>query len=270
MPKPVGIFNNQSGNIANIYSKSDIQCALENAGLARTEAQEAALDEDEHSDDSTTIEAGNEGAQKYAEKRKSLELQQTISRAYNEYRLELFDEIKNAISESNIFAIYRILIKVSFLIVEECEGWGLADKAADIYDFPFDDEKAVDEAMTQANDVDICRTYMDFVLSGYVMVHSSYIVDGDFREPNELMRVTTSALHQLAVLCQVDREALRKKHLDPILGEPTDADAQAEEENGDAAQEGKKKQPARPKKAAKKEAVNPADAWPFPTSKDRA
>ena len=268
MPKPVGIFKNQSGNIANIYSKSDLQCALENAGLARTEVQEAALDADEHSDDSTAVATGNETVPKDAEKLKPLELQQRIGRAYNEYRLELFDEIKNAVSESNIFAIYRVLAKVSFAIVDEYEGWSLADKAADIYDFPFDDEKAVDEAMTQFSDVDICRTYVDFVMSGYVMVHFSYIVDGEFKDPSALMRVATSVLLQMAVLCGVDHEAIRKKHLDPILGEPTDADAPAEQDNGDAAQEGKKKQPARPKKAAKKDAVNPADAWPFPKSKD--
>lgn len=270
MPKPVGIFKNQSGNITNIYSKNDIQCALENTGLARTEAQEAALDDEQQDNHSVVAESEKGGTQQDPGKIKPLELQQKIGRAYNEYRLELFDEIKNAISQSNIFAIYRILAKVSFAIVEEYESWALAEKAADIYDFPFDDEKAVGEAMNQASDVDICRTYMDFVLSGYVMVHYSYIVDGEFKEPNDLMRVATSALLQLAILCDVDREAIRKKHLDPVLGHATEDSAPAEEKTGEAPPAGKKKQPARPKQAAKKGAINPADAWPFPKSKDGA
>lgn len=108
---------------------------------------------------------------------------------------------------------------------------------------------------------------MDFVLSGYVMVHYSYIVDGEFKEPNDLMRVATSALLQLAILCDVDREAIRKKHLDPVLGHATEDSAPAEEKTGEAPPAGKKKQPARPKQAAKKGAINPADAGPSPSRK---
>lgn len=234
MPKPVGIFKNQSGNITNIYSKSDIQCALENAGLARTEAQEAALD-DEQDNDSADAGSDSEIARQGAANVASLERKKKIGHAYNEYRLELFEGIKNGISQSNLLSIYRILSKVSFAIVGEYEAWGMTERAADIYGFPFDDAEAVDEAMTLATDVEVCRTYMDFVLSGYVLVHFSYIVDGKLEAPNELMGVATTALAHLAALCQVDADAIWKKHLDPALSAAADAPAPVDKQADEAA-----------------------------------
>ncbi|WP_061788749.1 ParB N-terminal domain-containing protein [Herbaspirillum rubrisubalbicans] len=71
------------------------------------------------------------------------------------------------------------------------------------------------------------------------------------------MRMATSALMQLATLCQVDANAIRKKHLDPVLAKPAEAPSLT-------------KQPTRPKKDVQKDTIDPAAAWPFPKSREGA
>jgi ParB/RepB/Spo0J family partition protein len=249
MPKPVGIFKNHSGNITQIFSKKDLQCALENAGFARTVEQETALAsqaEAESPQDSTSAKVDNKAAMS------KIQRQQEMGAAYNAFRQEVFDTAKDCIKLANVSTIYRLLAKITFAIDAEIEVFGMAEKSADTYSFAFDDQEQVANVMDDASDEDICRVFVDYALSSYVRVHFSYIKDGELDPANDLMAQTSATLFQLAQICEVDVDAIKKQHLGKFDEEPAPVVETP-------------MQAAKPK--AKKTATVKDGNWPFPTGK---
>ncbi|WP_164471199.1 ParB/RepB/Spo0J family partition protein [Herbaspirillum rubrisubalbicans] len=280
MPKPIGIFKNLSGHITNIYSKSDIQCALEKAGLARTEEESQAdmQPASQEADPAPMTVRKNDTEDPAALQRKRIEeINRKIADGYNAFHEELLDEIKDQVDHQILLPVYRALAVFSAGQAIRAEPLGFSKRVDESYSVDFYDANAVDEMAQDASDEDVCRLHLDATLSVIPQVYPRQIdggiihVEDEWRE-HQLLHYET--LKKIGHICGIDIGLLQDKHLADLLNELADAMASAEEAPAEEPTEAPKpkatkKQPARPKQAAKKDAINPADAWPFPKSKER-
>jgi len=283
MPKPVGIFENpnQFGNVTNIYSKSDIQCALENAGLARTEAQEAALDEEEKQQGSQAESEPHSQpkADRSGLKRTMIqEANDKIAAAYNDFHQDLFEEIKEVISDEVVPLIYRELAAFSICAAAKGFELSLPQRVDESYSVDLQDTSAVMEMVERASELDVCRLHLDAILSVIPRIYQGEVENGVIKCDDEwdtwnFHHFTTLA--KIAGICGIDVGLLRDKHLAAPLQDLAHAMAPASEEPAadtteTPAPKVAKKQPARPKKTTKTPATTPDSAWPFPKSKEGA
>lgn len=278
MPKPIGIFKNLSGHITNIYSKSDIQCALEKAGLARTGAEEEEFDKQE---EQQRIELAKEKKATEQEgpaalQRKRIEeINRKIADGYNTFHEELLDEIKEQVDHQILLPIYRALAVFSAGQAIREEGLGFSKRVDESYSVDFYDTNAVEKMAQDASDEDVCRLHLDATLSVIPHVYPRQIdggiihVEDEWRE-HQLLHYET--LKKIGHICGIDIGLLQDKHLADPLNELADAMAPSEEDPAEEPAEtlkpqAAKKRPARPKKAKPAPENDPSAAWPFPKSK---
>lgn len=279
MPKPVGIFKNLSGHITNIYSKTDIQSALEKAGLARTTAEEEAWSNDNQTQDNQAESEPHNGPkidQVALQRTLAKEANDKIAVAYNEFHQDLFEEIKEAISDVVLPPIYREL--AAFCIGAAARGFELTlpQGVDESYSIDLNDTLAVSEMVERASEADVCRLQLDAILSEIPRVYPGEVVNGIIKCDDEWdawQNHHFDTLAKIGRICGLDVGLLHDKHLAQPLEELALAMNPPKEESKAAAPtvpKTSKKQPARSKQANKKDAINPADAWPFPKSKDGA
>ncbi|WP_443113292.1 ParB/RepB/Spo0J family partition protein [Herbaspirillum seropedicae] len=281
MPKPVGIFKNQSGNITNIYSKSEIQCALEKAGVAKAAGEEEAKSSDEQQQGSQAESEprSQPKADRSALKRTMIqEANDKIAAAYNDFHQDLFEEIKEVMSDEAVPSIYRELAAFSICAAAKGFELSLPQRVDESYSVDLQDTSAVTEMVERASELDVCRLHLDAILSVIPRVYPGEVDNGVIKCDDEwdtwnFHHFTTLA--KIAGICGIDVGLLRDKHLAAPLQELAHAMAPVNEEPAADTTEtptpkATKKQPARPKKATKTAATAPDAAWPFPKSKEGA
>ncbi|WP_265214392.1 ParB/RepB/Spo0J family partition protein [Herbaspirillum lusitanum] len=279
MPKPIGIFKNLSGHITNIYSKSDIQCALEKAGLARTEAEEEEFDKQE---EQQRIELAKEKKATDQEDPAAVlrnrlgEINWKIAKAYNVFHEDLLEEIKDLVDQQTLLPIYRTLAVFSAGQAARSEQLSFSQKVDESYNVDFMEAAAVEELVEHASDEDVCRLHLDAVLSNIPSVYGGAIDGGLIKfedEWEEWNYQHYQTLIKLGNICGIDIDLLRDKHLAEPLQELAEAMTPTKKEPTEEPAEtpkpkAAKKQPARPKKTAPTPDADPNAAWPFPKSKD--
>lgn len=261
-----------------LYAKTEIQAALERAGLARTEAEEEEFQkqcEQERAEAAKEKQAKEKEDPAAVQRKRVEEINSKIAAGYNAFHEELLDEIKEVVDQQTLLPIYRALAAFSAGQATRAFELGFSQRVEESYSVDFKDSAATEEMVNQASDEDVCRLHLDAILSAIPRVCASDIEGGLITcndEWDEWQQQHYVTLKKIANICGIDVSLFQDKHLAGPLQELAEAMTPAKEEPAEEpADESKpkaaKKQPARPKKAKPAPENDPSAAWPFPKSK---
>jgi ParB/RepB/Spo0J family partition protein len=255
LPEPDAYTLNHAGKPVAVFEQGALQAALEKAGIAYTEAEEAERIAAREADSDNDMESTRTKS-KYELKNERLA---PIAEKESNYRQDLYRQIRDAKPSS--LHLLRCIAKV---ISSETY---LEEFLAEQRDYPTDDKELasyIDELDIDA----ILLLLMDFTVGSSLDV-STYQID-DETEVAEDDEVINDLL-KVAAVSGVDATAIRVKHFLTAQAEasPEQADTPKKKTKGKKATAAAAAESAAGDNDGMKE-LDPKAAWPFPTSKDKA
>lgn len=235
LPKPAAYLVEHDGEPVPKYLKTDIQNALEKAGIARTEEQQAEYEAELEK----AAEANSDDSASPASASPKKRIEEAIAAAYDKYHQAIFSAIRDQLQPAHTAAVYRAM--AARLAVAASTGGFYIEISNDVgetYDVDLAQHAEVERMLEQATDEDVCRLYIEGLLEPG-RVYSSEIRDGEFvPDEDDSDQVSLYAtLFKVARIVGVDTSELKREAFREIEPEPA-------------------------------KALAPDAAWPFPKSKE--
>ncbi|MFS2112710.1 ParB/RepB/Spo0J family partition protein [Herbaspirillum frisingense] len=235
LPKPAAYLVEHDGKPVPEYLKTEIQQALEKAGIARTEEQQTEYEAE--LEKAADAESDGSGAGAFTPPKKRAE--EVIAAAYDKYHQSVFSAIRDQLQPIHTAAVYRAM--AARIAVAGSTGGFYIEISSDVdetYDADLTQHAEVDHMLEQATDEDVCRLFIEGLLEPG-RVWSTEIVDGEFKpDEDDADAISLNAtLFKVARIVGVDTSELKREAFRDIEPEPT-------------------------------RALAPDAAWPFPKSKE--